>query len=44
MAAIRALKVENWSIFSSTESIALSKKKKRKKGKQEDGKIIKESP
>ena len=30
MKAIRALKVENWSLFSSTESIALSEKKKLK--------------
>ena len=33
MAAISSLKVENWSLFSSTESIALSNKKKRKKEK-----------
>ena len=39
MEAIWALKVENWSLFSSTESIALSKRKKRKKKrKQGDGK------
>ena len=47
MEAIWALKVENWSLFSSAESIALSKKKKRKKKrKQGDGnkaKVKKES-
>ena len=37
MAAISALKVENRSLFSSTESISLSNKKKTKKKKRKRG-------
>ena len=41
MEAIWALKVENWSLFSSTESIALSKKKEKKRGDGKKEKIKK---